>query len=160
MLVRKEFLFVMLFSAFLAGCNGGRQGATLAVDGSAMISVMDFKEPMTIDPLPAGWLHRKFFRTAPMDISIGMRDGHAAIRLETRASASMLYRFTDIDIVAYPNLNWDWMVERPIVSAIHERAGSAGDDHPARIYLKFRASDNTEHAMELIWGNVHVRAGE
>ena len=117
MLVRKEFLFVMLFSAFLAGCNGGRQGAILAVDGSTTISVMDYKEPMTIDPLPAGWLHRKFFRTAPMDISIGMRDGHAAIRLETRASASMLYRFTDIDIVAYPNLNWDWMVERPIVSA-------------------------------------------
>ena len=54
MLVGKEFLFVMLFSAFLAGCNGGRQGAILAVDGSTTISVMDYKEPMTIDQLPAG----------------------------------------------------------------------------------------------------------
>lgn len=152
---------VMLACAALLGaCSGNQRSGVLVADGAPVVSVMDFRSPVVLDPAPSGWRHRTFFRTAPMDIAFLAKDGRAAIRLETRASASMLYRFTDLDIGAYPQISWEWLVERPIVSALDERSGSAGDDHPARIYLKFRAADGAEHAMELIWGNVHLHAGD
>ena len=147
-------------AVLLSGCGGGQRTAVLTADGSPSVTVMDFKKPLAFDPVPAGWHHRKFFRTAPMEISFQVKDGRSAIRLETHASASMLYRYTDLDVAAYPHLSWEWFVERPIVSALDERVGSAGDDHPARIYLKFLGAGGEEHAMELIWGNVHLHAGD
>lgn len=120
---------------------------------------MDFREPIALDPPTEGWHHRKFFRTDPMQISFGTMAGRPAIRLATNHSASMLYRFTDLPLDRYPTLRWDWFVEQPIVTDVDETT-KAGDDHPARLYLKFRAASGEAHAMEIIWGNRKLRAGD
>ena len=112
-----------------------------------------------MDPLPEGWRHRTFFRTDPMEISFVSKEGRPSIRLATHNSGSMLYRFTDLPIDQYPVLSWDWYVEQPIESEADETT-KAGDDHPARLYLKFRSPNGDPHAMEIIWGNRKLRAGD
>jgi hypothetical protein len=71
----------------------------------------------------------------------------------------MLYRFTELPLDQYPMLSWDWFVEQPIESDADETT-KAGDDHPARLYLKFRSAKGETHAMEIIWGNRKLRAGD
>ena len=148
-----------LAAAVLTACTGGQRLNVLVPDGSPSLVVMDFRKPLAIDPLPDGWHHRMFFRTAPMQISFVSKEGRPSIRLATHHSGSMLYRFTDLPLDQYPMLRWDWFVEQPIASEIDETT-KAGDDHPARLYLKFRSASGEPHAMEIIWGNRKLRAGD
>ena len=112
-----------------------------------------------LDPLPPGWYHRKFWTRPPMDMSLGVKDGVPAIRLATKASASMLMRAVDIDLQAYPRLAWRWNIEQPIESALDERTPE-GDDHPARLFITFRAEGGDKRGMEIIWGNKLLKAGD
>src|ERR1700694_2910210 len=144
-------------AAALTACTGGQRLNVLVPDGSPSLVVMDFRKPLTLDPLPDGWHHRTFFRTDPMQISFVSKEGRPSIRLATHHSGSMLYRFTDLPLDQYPMLRWDWFVEQPIASEIDETT-KAGDDHPARLYLKFRSANGETHAMEIIWGNRKLRA--
>lgn len=146
-------------AAMLMACTGAQRLNVLVPDGSPSVVVMDFRQPLALDPPPAGWWHRTFFRTAPMQISFGSKDGRPSIRLATHDSASMLYRYTDIPVDQFPMLAWDWFVEQPIESDADETT-KAGDDHPARLYLKFRTATGDTHAMEIIWGNRKLRAGD
>jgi len=59
----------------------------------------------------------------------------------------------------YPRLSWDWYIEQPIETTLDELT-TAGDDHPARLYLKFQAATGDEHALEIIWGNHTLKAGD
>jgi hypothetical protein len=151
-----------LSAAALAACTGGQRLNVLTVPVAAdspSLVVMDFHQPLALDRLPAGWHHRTFFRTDPMQISFASKEGRPSIRLATHHSASMLYRYTDIPLDQFPLLGWDWFVEQPIVSDIDETT-KAGDDHPARLYLKFRTAAAETHAMEIIWGNRKLHAGD
>jgi hypothetical protein len=148
-----------LAGAALTACGGGERLNVLVPDGSASLMVMDFRKPLALDPLPDGWHHRKFFRTDPMQISFVPKEGRPAIRLATHYSGSMLYRYTDLPLDQYPMLAWDSFVEQPIESEIDETT-KAGDDHPARIFLKFRSAAGETHAMEIIWGNRKLRTGD
>lgn len=153
-------LFALVASAaLLAACSSGKRLNVLVPDGSASFALMDFSRPLPLDPMPPGWYHRKFFRTPPMDISWVKKDGHTAIRCATHGSASMLYRYVDVDLDAYPALSWDWFIEQPIVSDVDETT-AAGDDHPARIYLKFLSAAGEAHSLEIIWGNRKLHAGD
>jgi hypothetical protein len=142
----------------LTACTGAQRLNVLVPDSSASVVVMDFRQPLPLDPVPDGWRHRLFFRTDPMQISFVSKDGRPAIRLATHHGASMLYRYTNIPLQGFPLLHWDWFVEQPVDSDIDETT-KAGDDHPARIYLKFSAPEG-EHAMEIIWGNRTLRKGD
>ena len=146
-------------AAALTTCTGEPRLNVLVPDGSPALVVMDFRQPLALDPLPDGWRHRTFFRTDPMQISFMSKDGRPSIRLATHHNASMLYRYTDIPLGQVPMLNWDWFVEQPIVSDVDETT-EAGDDHPARLYLKFSSAKGETHAMEIIWGNRKLRAGD
>ena len=148
-----------LAAAMLTACTGAQRLNVLVPDGSATLVVMDFRQPLALDPLPDGWRHRTFFRTDPMQISFVSKEGRPSIRLATHHSASMLYRYTDIPIDQFPVLGWDWFIEQPIASDVDETT-EAGDDHPARLYLKFRSGKGETHAMEIIWGNRKLRAGD
>lgn len=150
---------VCLAAVVLTACTGGQRSNVLVPDGSPSLVVMDFRKPLALDPLPDGWRHRTFFRTDPMQISFVSKAGRPAIRLVTHRSGSMLYRFTDLSLDQYPLLSWDWFVEQPIASEADETT-KAGDDHPARLYLKFRSAKGETHAMEIIWGNRKLRAGD
>ncbi|MBX9612765.1 MAG: DUF3047 domain-containing protein [Burkholderiales bacterium] len=160
-----RFAAVASLLAVLMACTEAPRNNVLVAgegngaDGAAAVVVMDFRKPMPLDPLPEGWRHRTFFRTDPMQISFGPKQGRPAIRLATEHGGSMLYRFTDIALDKYPLLAWGWLVEQPIASDIDETT-RAGDDHPARLYLKFRAADGQTRAMEIIWGNRALHTGD
>lgn len=95
-----------------------------------MVTVMSFAQPLRMDALPDGWWHRTFFRTPPMLVSFGSKEGRQAIRLATEAGGLMLFRRTDLPLDDYPILRWGWLVERPVASGADETT-RAGDDHPA-----------------------------
>jgi hypothetical protein len=80
---------------------GGR-GEVLRPDGGPVVTVMDFGQPFSLDPLPSGWQHRKFWTRSPMTIAFAVKDGVPSMRFETHDSASMLFRHVDIDLAAYP----------------------------------------------------------
>ena len=131
----------------------------VVADGGSEVVVMDFSRQMTLDPLPDGWHHRKFWTRKAATFSLAEKASVRALRFETDASASMLVRFVDVDLLAYPMLEWRWFVEKPIVSSIDERT-RAGDDHPARLFITFQTEDGERRSMEIIWGNRALKAGE
>lgn len=153
-------VFVICLAAVaLTACGSGERRNVLTPDGSPSLAVMDFRQPFAVDPPPDGWRHRTFFRTDPMQISFVSKEGRPSIRLATHNGGSMLHRFTNLSLDQYPVLDWGWFVEKPIASDLDETT-KAGDDHPARLYLKFRSADGETHAMEIIWGNRKLRAGD
>jgi len=93
-----------------------------------------------------------------MTMAFTVKDGVPSMRFETHDSASMLFRHVDIDLAAYPMLAWRWYIELPIRSPLDERTRE-GDDHPARLFLRFLTDHGEKRAMEVIWGN-RLKAGE
>jgi hypothetical protein len=87
-----------------------------------------------------------------MTMAFVVEDGVPSMRFETHDSASMLFRHVDIDLAAYPMLAWRWYIELPIRSPLDERPRE-GDDHPARLFLRFMTDRGEKRAMEVIWGN-------
>ena len=87
-----------------------------------------------------------------MSMAFAVKDGVPSMRFETHDSASMLFRHVDIDLAAYPMLAWRWYIELPIRSPLDERTRE-GDDHPARLFLRFATDHGEKRAMEVIWGN-------
>ena len=136
---------------------GGR-GEVLKPDGGPVVTVMDFGQSFPLDPLPSGWRHRKFWTRSPMSMAFAVKDGVPSMRFETHDSASMLFRHVDIDLAAYPMLAWRWYIELPIRSPLDERTRE-GDDHPARLFLRFVTDRGEKRAMEVIWGN-RLKPGE
>jgi hypothetical protein len=95
------FLVVAGLAAWgLAALSGGERTSPLVDVAAGELSVMDFRAPFALEPLPPGWWHRKFFTRAPMTLSLASKDGVPAMRLETNVTASMLLRFTDVDLAA------------------------------------------------------------
>jgi hypothetical protein len=129
-----------------------QRGEVLKPDGGPIVTVMDFGQSFPLDPLPSGWRHRKFWTRSPMSMAFAVKDGVPSMRFETHDSASMLFRQVDIDLAAYPMLAWRWLIELPIRSPLDERTRE-GDDHPARLFLRFLTDRGDKRAMEVIWGN-------
>ena len=50
-------------------------------------------------------------------------------------------------------------MNQPVVSELDERTRE-GDDHPARLFIRFETSGGLTRAMELFWNNVAFRPGE
>ena len=133
------------------------RGDVIKPDGGPVVTVIDFGRSFPLDPLPSGWKHRKFWTRTPMTMAFA-KDGEPSMRFETHDSASMLFRHVDIDLAAYPMLAWRWYIELPIRSALDERTRE-GDDHPARLFLRFLTDRGDKRAMEVIWGN-RLKAGD
>ena len=87
-----------------------------------------------------------------MTMSFVVKDGVPSLRFETHDSASMLFRSVDVDLTTYPMFAWRWYIELPIRSPLDERTRE-GDDHPARLFLRFLTDQGEKRAMEIIWGN-------
>ena len=71
----------------------------------------------------------------------------------------MLFRQIDVPIDRYPVLSWEWLIAEGI-DVEHDEMAAAGDDHPARLYLSFESASGDSHAMEIIWGNQKLGAGD
>jgi hypothetical protein len=129
-----------------------RHGDVLKPDGGPTVSVMDFGRSFPLDPLPSGWEHQKFWTRTPMTMAFTVKGGVPSMRFEIHDSGSMLFRHVDIDLAAYPMLAWRWYIELPIHSPADERTRE-GDDHPARLFLRFLTDRGGKRATEVIWGN-------
>jgi hypothetical protein len=153
-----RWISVLALAGSLTACEHTRDHV-LFPDGSPVFSIMSFSEPLVLDPLPAGWYHRRFWRHGPMDISFAIKEGTPAIRLATSDTASMLFRHVDVPLDEYPILSWRWFVEKGIESELDELT-LGGDDHPARFFIVLEAPDGEPHQMEIIWGNRSLGAGD
>ncbi|MBL8701306.1 MAG: DUF3047 domain-containing protein [Alphaproteobacteria bacterium] len=143
----------------VASCARPDTAALVDDAAAAPLPVMDFAPPFSLQPLPPGFVHRRFWTRAPMTMALARRDGIDALRCETRASASMLVRQVDIAIERRPLLAWRWLVEVPIEAGADERTRE-GDDHPARFFLGFRTGAGERRAMEIVWGNRVLARGD
>ncbi len=106
-----------------------------------------------------GWVHTQFWMVQPMRLSYGEMLGKPALKCETNSTASMLTRTTDIEVGDFPILAWDWLIDFPI-SASADEATEAGDDHPARLFLKMEDREGGEYAFEIIWSNQKYKPGD
>ncbi len=152
-------MMIAWVSAYSLACAGPERTSVLVPDGSPSFGLMNFEQPPSLDPISPGWYHRTFRRHPPMEVSFVTKDEHAAIRLSTNDSASMLFRWVDIPLDQYPLLSWNWFIEQTIDSEQDELT-VGGDDHPARLYLKFESASGEDHPMEIIWGNRVLRRGD
>ncbi len=152
-----SYIAAAVLAGNLTACQDARLNV-LVPDGSPSFAVMDFREPFPLDPPPAGWYHRRFWRHGPMDISFAMKEGVSAIRLATHDTASMLFRRVDIELDVYPTLTWQWYIEQGIESTLDELTRE-GDDHPVRFFIVFEGTARETHRMEIIWGNRVLGAG-
>lgn len=137
----------------------GRRTNALEVSGPGPLSLMEFTDGFTLDPLPLGWHHRRFLTRTPMHLALVPANGTRVVRCRTQGSASMLVRFVDVELERMARLEWRWMVEDGVESRLDERT-IEGDDHPIRLFLRFTSPEGDERAMEIIWANVHLKAGE
>ncbi|WP_244859575.1 DUF3047 domain-containing protein [Nitrosospira sp. NRS527] len=62
-------------------------------------------------------------------------NGRTALRAQSNATASGLYREVSIELGKTPILNWTWKTGN-ILAGVDERT-RAGDDYPARVYVVF-----------------------
>ena len=158
--IRLKFAGTLLCCCALFACSEQRpRDSVLMADGGDSVSVMDFSQPISLDPISPGWYHRTFKRHGPMQISQLEKDGRAAMRLATNDSASMLFRMLDVPLNDYPMLSWQWLIEQGI-DADFDELSDEGDDHPARFFLGFRNADGEEHHMEIVWGNNALKTGD
>lgn len=132
--------------------------AFVAANSQYELTVMDFSRPMALHPPPEGWWHRRFLTRASMDMSFGRVGGRHGLRLATDDSASMLFRYVDIELQRYPILNWSWLIEDPI-DTDRDETTRAGDDHPARLFVRFADRTGRSRSLEIIWGN-SLQAGD
>ena len=114
---------VLVLVGGLIACGDAREHV-LVPDGSPMFTIMNFIEPLSLDPLPDGWYHRRFWRHGPMDISFATKEGTPAIRLATSDTASMLFRHVDVPLDGYPILSWRWFIEKGIDMDVTDTAKS------------------------------------
>lgn len=153
-------LLILLMGACLQSCKPkfGERNNVLIPQGEPEIIVMDFSSPIRLDPTEPGWYHYKFLTRNPMQISFEIKENVPAIKLSTNNSASMLFRYVEIDLQQYSFLSWQWYIEQPIESDVDEKT-EAGDDHPARLFIGFKSSSGEDRYMEVIWGN-KLKAGQ
>ncbi len=87
--------------------------------------------------LPFGWQELTFpkipqhTRYTPVN-----NDGHWAIKAESRASASALFKELDLDPKAYPILRWRWKIKNTLPRG--DESKKEGDDYAARVYVTFK----------------------
>lgn len=95
---------------------------TLRVD-VALFSQGDLKD----------WQSRHFSGTT--DYTLGEDEGRRALRADSRAAASGLFREVPVDLAATPYLYWSWKVDG-VLRGNDERSRE-GDDYAARVYVVF-----------------------
>lgn len=110
--------------------------------------------PLLIDDFvkgfSAGW-ERKAFKGETVYRPI-REEGRAAVKAESRASASAMVYRVSLDPKAYPRLSWSWKIVRTIGKGDERTKG--GDDYAARVYVVFPSVLFWRtRAVNYIWAN-------
>jgi Protein of unknown function (DUF3047) len=154
----RDALLLAVSALLLIGCSEAPRNPVIAGPGDT-ISIMAFDTAIPLSPPPPGWWQRKFWFTDEMKLSFSTIDAVPALRCETDNSASLFGRYTDIAIADFPLLRWQWLVDGPVLTPKNEET-AAGDDHPARLYLRFKDEGGGDHDAEIIWGNTGYKIGD
>lgn len=128
--------------------------ADAAIDGR--IEFVD--GDLSTEDLPNGWVHRTFWNVTPTKYTLAEKNGRPALHCTTDNSGSILARDVSIPLADFPILNWEWMIDKPLVSDIDEET-EEGDDHPARFFVMFKSGEETA-ATEIIWSNTRFAPGD
>lgn len=82
--------------------------------------------------------------------------GTISLRAQSQNSASSLVKKVNIDLTAYPYLNWSWRIESKM--DISNEMTKAGDDYVARLYVIFKAGvlPWRVKAVNYVWAS-HMR---
>ena len=106
-----------------------------------------FTPPVDIGGLPPGWEALSFKKIQRQTRYTVVPDGDGyALRAESEAAASGLYRPLDLDPRVYRRLSWRWKVDNILAKA--DARVKAGDDYPARLYVAFRHDPDTAPVWE------------
>lgn len=99
----------------------------------------------------SGWQPKVF--TGETRYSLKSSDGRLALRAESNAAASGLYRKVNVELDKTPMLNWTWKVDSVLAGA-NERI-RAGDDYSARVYVVFSGGPMfwRTRAINYVWSN-------
>ena len=136
---------------------GGR-GEVLKPDGGPVVTVMDFGQSFPLDPLPSGWATSEILDAFADEHGLRGQRRCAEHAVRDRRQRVDAVWSCDIDLAAYPMLAWRWYIELPARSP-HDVRTREGDDHPARLFLRFATDRGEKRSMEVIWGN-RLRAGD
>lgn len=76
-----------------------------------------------------------------------------ALRADSSATASGLYREIKVDLGRTPVLNWSWKVDHVLMGA--DERTRAGDDYPVRVYVVFSGGLYfwRTRAINYVWSN-------
>jgi len=76
-----------------------------------------------------------------------------ALKAESKASASGLFKEMTIDLTKTPCLNWSWKIDA-VLGGLDETT-KQGDDYPARVYVVFSGGVSfwKTRALNYVWSN-------
>lgn len=99
----------------------------------------------------SGWQSKAF--AGETRYSLQNRDGRIALRADSSAAASGLYREVSVDLGRTPILNWTWQIGN-ILGDADERT-RVGDDYAARVYVVFSGGLMfwRTRAINYVWSN-------
>jgi hypothetical protein len=98
-----------------------------------------------------GWQSKAF--VGETRYSLQNRDGRIALRADSSAAASGLYREVSVELGRTPILNWTWQIGN-ILGDADERT-RVGDDYAARVYVVFSGGLMfwRTRAINYVWSN-------
>ena len=134
-------------------------GTPLTANDSESGRIILLDKEFVTQPLSDGWAHRTFFNVTPTVYSIQMNDERRSLHCRTDNSGSILARNMQVNLEEFPILNWEWKIEKPLTGVIDEQS-SAGDDHPARLFLRFSNNTGATKSAEIIWSNTRFKPGD
>ena len=107
------------------------------VAAETVLDIGPFSRSLPGGSLPEGW-QPQTFKSVEKHTSYELvkEDNETVIKALANASASGLVKPLDLDLKAYPILEWRWKVSNLIAKSNPKT--KAGDDYPARIYLTFK----------------------
>lgn len=80
-----------------------------------------------------GWKEKKF--SGKTNYKLVKQSDSWALKADSNASASGLFKELTIDLTKTPYLNWTWKVENTLGNT--DEKTKKGDDYPARVYVVF-----------------------
>lgn len=99
----------------------------------------------------SGWQTKVF--TGETRYALESTDGRLALRADSSAAASGLYRKVSVELGKTPILNWSWKIDHVLTDA--DERTRAGDDYPARVYVVFSGGLAfwRTRAINYVWSN-------
>lgn len=125
---------VLIIGCFSLGILASTAQAEPATPSN--LTIGQFSLAKLSDLTPRGWMPLIFGKIERQTAYfLAHEQNRVVVKAYSENAASGLYREVDIDPAVYPNIHWQWKIDKLVEGAdIHSKAG---DDYPARIYVSF-----------------------